>query len=84
MPSQLQQIQDRLRAYQGGIVHLHAVGERNKVLEAYGVLEGVYPEVFVILVQEEAQKRRYCYAYREVLTRRVEIRLVLDMHKAIG
>ena len=66
MPSQLQQIQDRLRAYQGGIVHLHAVG------------------VFVILVQEEAQKRRYCYAYREVLTRRVEIRLVLDMHKAIG
>ena len=78
MPSQLQQIQDRLRAYQGGIVHLHAVGERNKVLD------GVYPEVFVILVQEEAQKRRYCYAYREVLTRRVEIRLVLDMHKAIG
>ena len=53
-------------------------------MDAYGVLEGVYPEVFVILVQEEAQKRRYCYAYREVLTRRVEIRLVLDMHKAIG
>jgi len=79
MWDRLNGIRDMLENYQGCLVRLHAVGERNKVVDTMGILEGVYPRVFVVRVQQGAHCTRYCYTYREILTDHVRVSPALVM-----
>lgn len=84
MPNQLNRIKEELSDYQGCMVRLHAIGDRNKVLDAYGILEGIYPEIFVVQVEQGNYQAKYCYSYREILTKRVKISPALSYGRSIG
>lgn len=70
---QICRIKEYLDGMKGSTVKLYAVGERNRVTAAEGVLDGVYPDVFTVLVSMGEYDHRYSYTYREVFTKRVRI-----------
>jgi uncharacterized protein Veg len=41
-----------------------------------GILENVYPDVFVVSVDEDGYSKKYCYAYSDILTHTIEINIV--------
>ena len=73
MKNQLSTIRRTLEACQGQTVRLHVRGERNKILDTRGVLEGLYGDVFTVYVQLEDYGRRYWYSYHDILTKNVSI-----------
>ena len=48
---------------------------RHKVVEREGTLERTYPNLFVILLDEDKQYRRVSYSYVDLLTALVELSL---------
>lgn len=60
----------------GCCVRLYAVGDRNKITSAVGVLDGVYPDVFTVLVSMEGYTQRFSYTYSEIITKNVKISAV--------
>ncbi len=73
MSNQLLAIRRKLQPCQGQKVRLHVRGERNKILDTHGILEGLYGDVFTVYVQSEDYGRRYCYSYHDILTKNVSI-----------
>lgn len=71
---------EKIRRYladlEGRNVELYAVGERNRVTKAQGILEGVYPDVFTVSVEYSGYTQRYCYTYSEVMTKNVRVSAV--------
>lgn len=56
----------------GEKVTLKANGGRKKILVNNGVLEGVYPSIFVIRLESDTQ-RTVTYSYSDVLTKTVQL-----------
>ncbi len=75
MYDSLDEIRTGMREIRGAHVMLRARNGRRGGYERDGILEGLYPEVFTVLVKEHGYRRRYCFSYSEVLTRHVEIGL---------
>ena len=75
MHESLEEIKTEMREIRGAHVMLRARNGRRGGYERDGILEGLYPEVFTVLVKEHGYRRRYCFSYSEVLTRHVEIDL---------
>ncbi len=73
MKTQIINIRNELRKIKGQGVRLHVIGERNKITDELGVLEGVYSDIFTVRIAYEDYVRRYSYSYAEVLTRHVKI-----------
>ena len=69
----LHAIKMQMRASKGTQVTLKTRFGRRGGIELGGIIEGLYPEVFTVLVKEHGYKRRYCFSYSEVLTHHVEI-----------
>ncbi len=49
---------------------------RRGTIHKTGVLENVYPDVFIVSVDEDGYCKKYCYAYSDVLTHTIEINIV--------
>ena len=75
MNDSLDAIKKEMRSNKGVRVTLRTKNGRRGGYERDGIIDGLYPEVFTILVKEHGYKRRYCFSYSEVLTRHVEIYL---------
>ncbi|HBQ26786.1 MAG TPA: Veg protein, partial [Syntrophomonas sp.] len=45
----------------------------NRIVEREGVLESIYPNIFVIKLNERKIERRVSYTYADVLTETVEL-----------
>ena len=73
MNEDLNDIKVKMRRQKGVRVTLRAKNGRRGGYERDGIIDGLYPEVFTILVRENGYKRRYCFSYSEVLTHHVEI-----------
>ena len=69
----LDAIKLQMRANKGLRVTLKTRLGRRGGLELGGIIDGLYPEVFTVLFKEQGYKRRYCFAYSELLTHHVEI-----------
>lgn len=69
----LDTIRNQMRCKKGELVTLKAKSGRRGGYERDGVIDGLYPEIFTVLVKENGYKRRYCFSYSEVLTHHVEI-----------
>ncbi|MEJ8302986.1 Veg family protein [Saccharibacillus sacchari] len=76
----LSDIKRSLEAHVGHRVMLRANGGRRKTVEQTGVLEGTYPAVFTVMLEEEAEHAsgRVSYSYADVLTETVELSLMED------
>lgn len=73
MSDQLLSIRRTLLPCQGRAIRLYVHKERNQILDIKGVLEGVYAGVFTVYAQSGGYGRRYCYSYRDILTKSVRI-----------
>ena len=73
MNDSLDTIKMQMRASKGAHVKLKTRLGRRGGTEMGGIIDGLYPEVFTVIVKEHGYKRRYCFAYSEVLTHHVEI-----------
>jgi uncharacterized protein Veg len=73
MNDNIEDIKKLMRSQKGVPVTLRAKSGRRGGYERSGIIDGLYPEVFTILVKENGYKRRYCFSYSEVLTHHVEI-----------
>lgn len=73
MSNSLDEIKAQMKGHKGAHVMLRAKRGRRGAYEADGIIDGLYPEVFTVLVREHGYSRRYCFSYSEVLTHHVEI-----------
>ncbi|MGE5495135.1 MAG: Veg family protein [Burkholderiales bacterium] len=73
MNDSLDEIKRQMHSQKGAHITLRAKSGRRGGYERDGIIDGLYPEVFTVLVRENGYKRRYCFSYSEVLTHHVEI-----------
>lgn len=71
--SVLVDIKRDLEAYVGEKIRLRANKGRKKVIEREGVLEGTYPNIFIVRLEEADSERRVSYSYADLLTEAVEL-----------
>lgn len=71
----LDRIKEDLTGLVGKKVKIRANKGRRQVMEAEGVIEGIYPNIFVIKLSENHALSRVTYSYTDVLTETVELRI---------
>lgn len=71
--SVLVDIKRDLEAYVGEKIRLKANKGRKKVVEREGILEGTYPNIFIVRLEEADSERRVSYSYADLLTEAVEL-----------
>lgn len=69
----LDRIRDDLENFVGQRIKVKANRGRKKVMEAEGILEGIYPKLFVVRLNERQSERRVSYSYADLLTETVEL-----------
>ncbi|MDD2373219.1 MAG: Veg family protein [Syntrophomonadaceae bacterium] len=72
-PRALSDIKRDLESFVGSKIRLKANRGRNRIVEREGVLESIYPNIFVIKLNERKIERRVSYTYADVLTETVEL-----------
>lgn len=74
----LEQIKLNLDACVGKKIRLKANKGRKKVVEAEGILENTYPNIFVIRLDKSSAIKRLSYTYADILT---QTELTVDNHR---
>ncbi len=75
----LLEIRRSLEPHVGSRVMLRANGGRRKTIERTGVLEEIYPSVFIVKLDEDQHAfKRVSYSYADILTESVEITVYGD------
>ena len=69
----LSDIKKDLETFVGSKIRLKANRGRNRIIEKEGVLESIYPNIFVVKIDERRVERRVSYTYADVLTETVEL-----------
>lgn len=69
----LEKIKDTLQECVGNEMRFKTNLGRCRVLERIGVLEEIYPNLFVIRITEDDDERCVSYTYADILTRIVEL-----------
>lgn len=72
-PRAISEIKKDLEFFVGSKVRLKANRGRNRIIEREGVLESIYPNIFVIRLNERKIERKVSYTYADVLTETVEL-----------
>lgn len=65
-------IKNDIERHVGEMVTLKANGGRKKILVNDGIIESVYPSIFVIRLKNDI-KRTVTYSYSDVLTKTVQL-----------
>lgn len=65
-------IKNDIQSHIGDKVTLRANGGRKKILVNDGIIESVYPSIFVIRLKNDTQ-RTVTYSYSDVLTKTVQL-----------
>lgn len=64
----LTEIKENLQPYVGTSIQLRANKGRKKVVERTGVLESIYPNIFIVKIKEKESERRVSFCYSDILT----------------
>ncbi len=67
------EIRKKLESHLGEKIKLRANRGRRKTYEKEGVLESLYPSIFIVRVDENNYKQRLSFSYSDVLTETVEL-----------
>ncbi len=73
MNSCMDAIKTQIRASKGALIKIRTRTGRRNGIELGGIIDGLYPEVFTVMVKEHGNSRRYCFSYSEILTNHVQI-----------
>ena len=71
--SVLSAIKTKLLPYYGSRVRLYVIGDRNRITDTTGILDGLYPSLFTVTVDRGRFKHHYSFTYSEILTDRVRV-----------
>lgn len=72
----IHQIKRNIKSFIGSKVKLEAAKGRNKTTVDEGIIENVYPSIFIIQLYEGSEpSRKVSYSYTDILTHSVEITL---------
>lgn len=75
----LHKIKEDLEAYVGQRVRLKANKSRKRTFIREGIIEQIYPSIFVIAIDEENRlPRKISFSYSDILTKTVELTLCKD------
>lgn len=69
----LSEIKADLEPHLGSKVILKSNRGRNKIVEREGILEQLYPNIFIVKLEERRVTRRISFNYSDVLTEAIEI-----------
>ncbi len=69
----LSAIKTKLLPYYGSRVRLYVIGDRNRITDTTGILDGLYPSLFTVTVDRGRFKHHYSFTYSEILTDRVRV-----------
>ena len=69
----LAEIRADLEPHLGSKVILKSNRGRNKIVEREGILEKLYPNIFIVKLEERRITRRVSFNYSDVLTESIEI-----------
>lgn len=70
----LSEIKCTLEGYIGQKIRLKANSGRRKTIERTGILEEIYPSVFIVKLDEDQHAfKRVSYSYADILTESVEL-----------
>jgi len=72
-PRAIAEIKKDLEGFVGSKIRLKANRGRNRIVEKEGILESIYPNIFVVRLNEKKVERRVSYSYADVLTETVEL-----------
>ncbi|MGI6434031.1 MAG: Veg family protein [Syntrophomonadaceae bacterium] len=72
-PRAISDIKKDLESFVGSKIRLKANRGRNRIIEREGILESIYPNIFVVKLNERKIERRVSYSYADVLTETVEL-----------
>lgn len=72
-PRAISEIKKDLEFFVGSKIRLKANRGRNRIIEREGVLESIYPNIFVVKLNERKIERKVSYTYADVLTETVEL-----------
>lgn len=67
------EIKKKLESHLGETIKLRANRGRRKTYEKEGVLESLYPSIFIVRVDENNYFQRLSFSYADVLTETVEL-----------
>jgi uncharacterized protein Veg len=67
------EIRKKLESHIGEKIKLRANRGRRKTYEKEGVLESIYPSIFIVRVDENNYFQRLSFSYADVLTETVEL-----------
>jgi len=73
MNDNLDMIRQQMKGQKGERITLKMRCGRRGGIQQDGVIDGLYPDVFTVIVKEHGYRRRYCFSYSEILTHHVEI-----------
>jgi uncharacterized protein Veg len=65
-PRAIGDIKRDLESFVGSKIRLKANRGRNRIIEKEGVLESIYPNIFVVKLDERKVERRVSYSYADV------------------
>jgi uncharacterized protein Veg len=72
-PGALESIREHLGLFVGKSIKIKANRGRKRIFEVEGILEQIYPKVFVVSFKERQVERRISYSYADLLTKAVEL-----------
>jgi len=79
------EIRKKLESHLGEKIKLRANRGRRKTYEKEGVLESIYPSIFIVRVDENNYFQRLSFSYADVLTETVELSFGEgDMRRTVG
>lgn len=67
------EIRKKLEPHVGERIKLKANRGRRKTYEKEGILESIYPSIFVVRIDEQNYFQRLSFSYADVLTETVEL-----------
>lgn len=81
----LKKIREDVQSHVGKMVRLKANRGRKRTFEKEGILEQVYPNIFVVKVTESPDfVRRISYSYSDILTDTVELTVLNNNDSQLG
>lgn len=79
------EIRKKLESHIGEKIKLRANRGRRKTYEKEGVLESIYPSIFIVRVDENNYFQRLSFSYADVLTETVELSFNKgDLRRTVG
>lgn len=77
LSTSLSKIKENIQSYLGREVRLKADKGRKRIIEKNGVIEGVYPSIFIVKINGgHSNSRTVSYSYSDILTETVQVTLL--------